>query len=76
VVNLLGRCDTGIMAGSAVVCIDAQMVERYTCKCIEVTDIVTIRATQRCWYMVQRLPKADVTVMACFTVIHDTGMIE
>ncbi len=63
-VGCLACRDTCVMAGRAVVGIDALVVEGDAGKAAEVAGRVTGRAIQSRRHMVQRLPNSDIAVMA------------
>jgi hypothetical protein len=63
-INDLGRCDTGGMAGCAIAGIYTQVVKGDTRKGGEVVGVMARRAVQDRRQMIQRLSRGDVTIMA------------
>ena len=65
VINLLGRCNTGVMAGCAIAAYYVRVMDKSARECTKaVVDSVTRRAVQVGRYMTERLACADITVMA------------
>ena len=76
-VDDLGRCDTRVMAGRAIVGIDAKVVKGDARKADKVISDVTRRAVERRRYVITRLPEADFAVMARPAIIDiDAHMIK
>ena len=75
-INDLGRCDTGGMAGCAIAGIYTQVVKGDTGKGGEVVGVMARRAVQDRRQMIQRLSKGDVTFMAGRAVVGYTDVIK
>ena len=75
-INDLGRCDTGGMAGCAIVGIYTQVVKGDTRKGGEVVGVMARRAVQDRRQMIQRLSKGDVTVMAGRAVVGYADVVK
>jgi hypothetical protein len=75
-INDLGCCDTGGMAGCAIAGIYTQVVKADTRKGGEVVGVMARRAIQACRQMVQGLSKGDVTVMAGRAVVGYAGVVK
>ena len=77
VINDLGRCDTCVVAGGAIVGVYAQVGKGYARKAGKVVGIVTGRAIQSRRQMIHRLSNTDLTVMARRAVVDiDTHVIK
>ena len=65
VINLLRRCNTGVVAGCTIAAHYVRVMDKSTRECTKaVVDSVARRAVQVGRYMAQRLACADITVMA------------
>lgn len=76
VINDLGCCDTGGVAGCAITGIYTQVVKGDTRKGGEVAGVMARRAVQDRRQMIQRLSKGDVTLMAGLAVVGYTDVIK
>jgi hypothetical protein len=77
VISNLGRCDTCVVAGSAIVGVNAQVGKGYARKGGKVVDIVTGGAIQGRWHMIAGLSDTDLAVMATGTIVDiDTHVIK